>query len=276
MPLGKISFADKVVSFNIGNPHSREEFSNPAEALGEPNYTHYKVPRYVSLGCGGQLTLEFTDNGFIDMEGPDIYVWEVGPSEEDFLIEISKDGKEWRSLGRIDGGKSYIDIAPVIQEEQEVFYFVRLTDLEQVCTGDTPGADIDAVGTISGVIKIELSADVLFNSARFNLKPEANLVLENLANKILQVGIAEILIEGHTDSDGSVAYNQGLSQQRANAVLNKLKDVLKEGEYLYKTKAHGKSKPIATNNTKKGKQLNRRVEIIVLPHKYFYKKKGEK
>ncbi|MBA3985681.1 MAG: OmpA family protein [Flavobacteriales bacterium] len=276
MPLGKISFADKIVSFTIGKPHAQEEFSNPLEALGEPNYTHYKVPRYVSLGCGGQLTLEFTDNGFMDMEGPDLYVWEVGPSEEDFLFEISKDGKEWRSLGRIDGGKSYIDIAPAIQEENEIFYFVRLTDLEHICNGDTPGADIDAVGTISGVIKIELNADVLFDSARFNLKPEANIILENLANKILQVGIAEILIEGHTDSDGSAAYNQELSQQRANSVLNKLKEILIKGEYLYKTKPYGKTKPIATNKTEEGKQMNRRVEIIVLPHKDFYKKKSGK
>ncbi len=212
----------------------------------------------------------------MDMDGPDIYVWEVGPSEEDFLFEISKDGKEWRSLGRIDGGKSYIDIAPVIQEEREVFYFVRLTDLEHICTGDTPGADIDAVGTISGVIKIELDADVLFDTARFNLKPEANLVLEDLANKILQVGIAEILIEGHTDSDGSAAYNKKLSQQRANSVLTKLKEILIKGEYLYRTKAFGKTKPIATNETEEGKQLNRRVEIIVLPHKDFYTAKGKK
>lgn len=121
MPLGRISFADNIVSFSIGNPHAKKEFSNPEEALGEPNYTHYKVPRYVSLGCKGQLVLEFTDNGFIDMDGPDLYVWEVGPSEEDFLFEISIDGKEWRSLGIINGGKSYIDIAPVVKKKREVF-----------------------------------------------------------------------------------------------------------------------------------------------------------
>jgi len=273
LPLGRISFADKVVSFSIGIPQAKEEFSNPEEALGEPNYTHYKVPRYVSLGCKGKLVLEFTDNGFIDMDGPDLYVWEVGPSEEDFLFEISIDGKEWRSLGVINGGKSYIDIAPVVKRKREVFYFVRITDIERICTGNSPGADIDAVGTISGVIKIELKADVLFDSAQYFLKPEAKVIIENLANQILKVGMAEIQLEGHTDSDGSEPYNINLSQQRANSVLKKLKEHLKVGKFLYITIASGESKPIATNKTEAGKQRNRRVEIIVLPHKDFYKKK---
>lgn len=273
MPLGRISFADNVVSFSMGIPHAKEEFSNPEEALGEPNYTHYKVPRYISLGCKGQLVLEFTDNGFIDMDGPDLYVWEVGPSEEDFLFEISIDGKEWRSLRIINGGKSYIDIAPVVKKKREVFYFVRITDIERICTGNSPGVDIDAVGTISGVIKIELQADVLFDSAQYNLKPESIEIIENLANQILKVGMAEIQLEGHTDSDGSEAYNVTLSQQRANSVLKMLKEYLKNGEFLYSTNAFGESKPIATNKTEAGKQLNRRVEIIILPHKDFYKKK---
>ncbi|PKP24622.1 MAG: hypothetical protein CVU03_11660 [Bacteroidetes bacterium HGW-Bacteroidetes-2] len=275
MPIGRISFADKVVAFSIGKPQANEEFSNPEEALGEPNYTHYKLPRYVSLGCKGQLIVEFTDNGFIDMDGPDLYVWEVGPSEEDFLFEISKDGKQWRSLGIIQGGKSFIDIAPVVKKKREVFYFVRITDIEKICTGNTPGVDIDAVGTISGVIKIDLNADVLFDSAQFYLKPEALEVIENLAHKILKVGMAEILVEGHTDSDGSEAYNVNLSQQRANSVLKKLKEHLNEGEFLYITEAFGELKPITTNKTEAGKQQNRRVEIIVLPHKDFYKKKGK-
>lgn len=273
MPLGEISFADKVVSFTIGKPAPLEKYTNPEEALGEPNYTHYRVPNYVSLGCGGELVLEFTDNGFIDLDGPDLYIWEVGPSEESFKLEISTNGKEWRSLGLIQGGKSYVDISPVTNaEEKEVFYFVKIIDQKNICTGDTIGCDIDAVGTISGVIKIELNTDVLFDFDRFDIKEDAREEIINLTNQIARVGMAEIVIEGHTDSDGSEAYNELLAQRRADAVLEKIEKILSEkGTYLYKTVAFGETRPIATNETSEGKQLNRRVEIVVLPHRDFYK-----
>lgn len=273
MPIGKISFADKVFTSKIGSPEAPEEFSDPEEALGEPDYVHYKVPRYISLGCGGQITLEFTDNGFVDMEGPDLYVWEVGPSEESFQFEISKDGKKWIDLGIVEGGKSYIDISSVVRDVRDVFYFVRITDIQSICSGNSPGADIDAVGTISGVLKINLSADVLFDVAKHNLKTEAKEVIEDLADRITQVGMAKIIVEGHTDSDGNDLYNLRLSKQRAESVLERLESLLSNrGIYEIKTEAYGLTRPRATNETKEGKQLNRRVELIVLPHRDFYKK----
>lgn len=274
MPIGKISFADRVVDFKKGDPYASEEFSNPEEALGEPNYNHYRVPRYVSLGCGGQITLEFTDNGFVDMEGPDIYVWEVGPSEESFQFEISKDGKTWLDLGIIPGGKSFIDIAPVVKDIRDIFYFVRITDQREICSGDTPGADIDAVGTISGVVKINLNADVLFDFDRFNLREIAEETIDSLASQIARVGMAKIIVEGHTDNIGTHNYNIRLSQRRANSVLNQLKKGLKDrGIYEFESEAYGFTRPRATNSNAEGRQLNRRVEIIVVPHRDFYKKR---
>src|SRR5690606_27928500 len=222
----------------------------------------------------GRLTLEFTDNGFVDMEGSDLYVWEVGPSKENFNLEISKDGKEWLNLGIIDGGKSFIDIAPVVTDIRDVFYFVRITDVKDICSGNSPGADIDAVGTISGVIKINLNADVLFEFNKFHLKNSSVAILDTLAHQINKVGMAEIIIEGHTDSIGSLDYNMTLSDQRAQSVVNQLKMTLDdEAKYLFKTEALAFTKPRADNSTEEGRQLNRRVEILVLPHRDFYKKK---
>jgi OOP family OmpA-OmpF porin len=76
----------------------------------------------------------------------------------------------------------------------------------------------------------------------------------------------EIAIEGHTDSRGSVKYNQALSERRAAAVKAYL---LKNGmidtqKNMITTKGYGKSKPIADNKTDKGRFENRRVEILVL------------
>lgn len=274
LPLGKISFADEVVEFIQGRPHASKEFSDPRSALGEPNYTHYKVPNYISLGCGGVLVLEFTDNGFVDMEGPDIYIWEVGPSAESFQLEISKDGETWLNLGTVSGGRSFVDIAPVVEDIRDIFYFVRITDLKDICSGVSPGVDIDAVGTISGVIKINLSSDVLFDFDKFQLKETSMQQLDSLAYQINKVGMAEIIVAGHTDSIGSYQYNLALSEKRAQSVVDQLKQTLvDENKYLFQVEAWSFSQPRDTNETEEGRQHNRRVEIIVKPHRDFYKKK---
>ena len=68
-------------------------------------------------------------------------------------------------------------------------------------------------------------------------------------------------IYGHTDSDDTDEYNQVLSENRANSVKDFL---VKNGITAdITTKGFGEKKPIATNSTKEGKQLNRRVEIII-------------
>lgn len=272
MPLGKISFADSVVSYSPGFPAPIEKFGQPEQALHEPNYIDYKSPEYVSLGCGGILVLQFSDNGFIDLPGDDLYFFEVGPSIEPFDVEISTDGKKWKKVGPIDGGSSSIDIAPADRGLRQIYYYVRLTDLKSFCPGETPGSDIDAVGTVSGVFKISLDADVLFDTAKYNLKKQPLRILNELAQDIIKIGDAEILIEGHTDSDGSIPYNITLSENRANSVADKLNDLLwGKGEYTYTIKAYGESTPTASNKTVAGKQQNRRVEIVVLPNLEFYK-----
>src|SRR5690606_21268149 len=130
------------------------------------------------------------------------------------------------------------------------FYFVRITDVKNICSGNSPGADIDAVGTISGVIKINLNADVLFEFNKFHLKESSIAILDTLAQQINKVGMAEIIIEGHTDSIGSFDYNLNLSEQRAQSVVNQLKITLDDDEkYLFKTEAFAFTKPRADNGT---------------------------
>jgi OOP family OmpA-OmpF porin len=74
----------------------------------------------------------------------------------------------------------------------------------------------------------------------------------------------KISIEGHTDSIGTVNYNQRLSERRAAAVKDYLlKQGVTDGARL-KSKGYGKSKPIADNSTEQGRFKNRRVEILIL------------
>lgn len=271
IPLGRISFADSIVSFNIGNPLPFKKYSDSSQALNEPNYTSYNNPNYVSLGCKGILTVAFTDNGFMNLMGNDLYIFEVGPSKEAAKIEISENGDDWIFAGNITGGKSILDLEDQNISSEKVFYFVRITDQKEVCNSKTAGADIDAVGAINCVIKLTFNTELLFDFDKHELRSSADYILQRLSETIQKVENATILIEGHTDSDGKGEYNLALSQKRCLSVEKELKFLLGEkAAYDYKLASYGENKPKALNNSEENKQLNRRVEITILPPQSYY------
>ncbi|HLW14693.1 MAG TPA: OmpA family protein [Flavobacteriaceae bacterium] len=278
LPLGNMSFADSVVSYTPGIPAPLPSYIHPERALGEPDFNHYKDESFVSLGCNGQLTLQFVSNGFIDIEGDDLYFFEVGPSVESFKVEISTDGEDWIYIGTLPGSNCSIDIgrSQRVRTEQTVYYFVRITDLGDFCRGPTPGADIDAVGAIGGVLKFNLSASVLFDSDEYELKFEAKETLNKITNILKLMPYAFVQIDGHTDWDASKTYNEILGENRALSVRNYLDKTVNGNENpLYigmEVRSFGKTKPISSNITEEGKQKNRRVEIMVLPPDTFFEK----
>src|SRR3954471_7524932 len=68
LPQGDISFADKVVSYKIGNPPPVAENANPLDALGKPDFNAATVKGFVSLGTGGELVLSFSDNALVNID----------------------------------------------------------------------------------------------------------------------------------------------------------------------------------------------------------------
>jgi len=263
-PAGDISFADEVVSFEKGNPSAGDNDSQPEETLGIPDYDRATADNYTTLGCGGILTLKFSDNVLVDIEGPDLYVFEIGPAIEPTNLAISKDGLEWVEIGEISGGRAEIDISSFV-EPGETFHYVRLTDLKTECGSAWPGADIDAVGAIGSAIRISLKSSVLFDFDKSVLKPEATEELHQAALKIKEFSNVRIIIEGHTDNFGTDAYNLDLSRRRAAAVKDYF--VSQEGmeESGIESSGFGESRPIASNDTEESRAKNRRVEIIILP-----------
>ena len=110
-------------------------------------------------------------------------------------------------------------------------------------------------------IKITLDAGVLFDVDKYNIRKDAQKVLNDLAGILKKADIKSFQIDGHTDSDASEAHNQTLSENRANSVK---KYLASQGvSATITTKGYGESKPIATNKTAAGKQKNRRVEITI-------------
>lgn len=152
IPLGARAFADRVASYDAGAPAPRPgtDPANPQHSLGTPDYDGVGSPSYVSIGPGGSLTVEFADNVLVDVSGPDLVVFEVGPAVESTMVSISEDGSTFTEVGQIEGGEARVDIGPVARPGAR-YTHVRLANPDrQRGSGysDTPGPDIDAVAAI--------------------------------------------------------------------------------------------------------------------------------
>jgi outer membrane protein OmpA-like peptidoglycan-associated protein len=105
-------------------------------------------------------------------------------------------------------------------------------------------------------------SDVLFDFGKYTLKPEAREKLAKVSGILLAYPGLSIEVDGHTDNVGSDAFNQRLSEERANAVREYL---VQQGVSLnaVSAKGFGKTAPIASNDTPTGRAQNRRVELVV-------------
>lgn len=104
--------------------------------------------------------------------------------------------------------------------------------------------------------------DVLFDTNKAELKSGASRSLQKLAGFLTQYPQRKAQIEGYTDSTGSADYNQDLSNRRANAVRASLVGMGISSDRIT-THGYGKESPVASNDTATGRQMNRRVEIIL-------------
>jgi outer membrane protein OmpA-like peptidoglycan-associated protein len=104
--------------------------------------------------------------------------------------------------------------------------------------------------------------DVLFDTNKAQLKSGGTRSLQKLAGFLKQYPQRKARVEGYTDSTGGADYNQELSDRRANAVRTSLVDMGISNDRIT-TRGYGKESPVASNDTAAGRQMNRRVEIIL-------------
>jgi outer membrane protein OmpA-like peptidoglycan-associated protein len=105
-------------------------------------------------------------------------------------------------------------------------------------------------------------SDVLFDTAKWTLRPGAREKLAKVSGIVLAHPGLKLEVEGHTDSVGSDEYNMQLSEKRAEAVREYL---ISQGisDANVTAKGFGKTMPVASNDTAAGRQQNRRVELVV-------------
>ena len=124
------------------------------------------------------------------------------------------------------------------------------------CPNTPAGTKVDKAGC-----PLEQTLKVLFDFDSAELRPESITELERVVTFMNDVPFATALIEGHTDSIGSDAYNLKLSDRRAKSVYDYLTSRGVDPARLSSI-GHGEAKPIADNATEEGRQLNRRVMLI--------------
>lgn len=129
----------------------------------------------------------------------------------------------------------------------------------------TAGSGIDVTETDNGsAILVNLPDGVTFDVASYALKPSFRATLDQVAESLIRYPNSLIDVYGHTDSTGSDAYNQTLSENRARTVANYL---IARGvpAARIRSQGFGETMPVADNTSEAGRTKNRRVEIKIVP-----------
>lgn len=114
------------------------------------------------------------------------------------------------------------------------------------------------------LLVVTFKSDFLFDVNSSALKPSGYSEIDRVATVLKKYPETRILVEGHTDSTGSETYNQTLSEKRAQAVKNSIVSRGVAGSRI-ETMGFGESKPYGSNQTTAGRQLNRRVNVVIIP-----------
>ena len=123
-------------------------------------------------------------------------------------------------------------------------------------------AAIGKVQTAEDEISVVLNNDILFQYGKTDLSKNSKQTLDKAVELLNQIPNRKLVIQGHTDSTGSDEFNMELSEKRAKAVYDyMMKQGLNIKEVTYV--GHGETRPVADNNTKEGREANRRVEFRI-------------
>ena len=138
----------------------------------------------------------------------------------------------------------------------------RMDKQAQRIEQEIPGAEVERVG--EGInVTFDEESGVYFATDKYTVEGQSRQALLSMANILKEYPKTNILIEGHTDSTGSDAYNLTLSKNRAQAVTNFLTAQGISGDRI-ETKWYGESQPKYDNATVEGRAKNRRVELAIV------------
>ncbi|WP_261987294.1 OmpA family protein [Actinomadura sp. HBU206391] len=150
----------------------------------------------------------------------------------------------------VKAGQAAVDPTKVPTRDAQIFPVIATVENDSSAEDDT--------GT---ELSVRMSADVLFALNKADLTPRAQKVLKDVAAKIDKSTGSTVRVDGHTDISGNDAINNPLSERRAKSVESELKKLVTRSGVTYQSKGYGSSQPVASNDSAKGRQLNRRVAV---------------
>src|SRR5271168_4710907 len=166
-------------------------------------------------------------------------------------LQAERDAAQQQADGAQQQAKAAEEAAARSEAEKQALRAALLNQFNRVLpTTDTPRG-----------LQVNM-ADVLFAFGKYELQPSAREALAKFSGIVLAHPGLHLSVEGYTDSVGSDAFNQTLSEQRANAVRDYLIQQGLDPTSITST-GFGKSNPVSSNDTAAGRQQNRRVEIII-------------
>lgn len=126
----------------------------------------------------------------------------------------------------------------------------------------TQGTGVSVVRTPDNQLKLDIPADISFDTGSAVVKPQFQPLLNRFAESLRKHPNTDVIIIGHTDSTGTHAVNETLSLHRANATRDYIFRQGVTGPRI-RTEGRGSSQPVASNDTAAGRSRNRRVEIFL-------------
>ena len=160
------------------------------------------------------------------------------------------------------GAKNAPVVAEVVEVKEQAVVVLDddndgvLNDVDQ-CPNTPAGVVVDETGCEKVIVLRDIGVNFAFDS--YKITPKYLEEIKKVANFMGENPGYRVVLSGHTDSIGAEAYNQKLSEKRANAVAKALEELGVSADKIT-TVGYGELKPVASNKTKEGRAENRRVE----------------
>lgn len=210
-------------------------------------------PKYLIINYGFVRYGEITGSipGLSDLNDTKIPVWRhVAISFNKRALKVYLDETRVLNIPNFEENPSGITLSA--EANSEMRYFIKNIRLAK---GAVPLYDKFLT---DGKI---VTTGIKFDVSKATIKPESMGVINNIVKILNDHPELKFSVEGHTDSDGDDAFNQKLSEARAQSVMNKLVELGIDGSRLT-SKGWGESKPVSDNSSPEAKANNRRVEFI--------------
>ena len=220
------------------------------QSIGQDNRGGRDHSSYINMGTG--VKYYFTENLFADAGVTGMYNMDRGETE--YMAGLSV------GVNFGGAGKQVEPAAPVACNDDDND---GVCDSADKCPDTEANVTVDADGCPAAAESVRVELDVKFDFDKSAVKQDSYAEIKTVADFMNQYPQTTTTVEGYTDSVGSEAYNQQLSQRRADAVRQVMVDEYGVAADRVSAVGEGENDPVASNDTAEGRALNRRVEASV-------------